>query len=42
MKIEKVGKRVANLHSENEYGISIRNLKQLLSHRLVLKKVHSH
>ena len=38
MKIENVGKRVANLHGEDEYGISIRNLKQLLSHGLVLKK----
>ena len=40
MKIEKVEKLVANLHDKNEYVIRIRNLKQALSHELVLKKVH--
>ena len=40
MKIEKVEKLVANLHDETEYFINIRNLKQALNHRLVLKKVH--
>ena len=40
MKIEKVEKLVANLHDKTEYVIHIRNLKQALSHRLVLKKVH--
>ena len=38
MKIKNVGKRVANLHGEIEYGISIRNLKQLLNHGLALEK----
>ena len=41
MKIEKVEKLVANLHDKTEYVIHIRNLKQALNHRLVLKKVHS-
>ena len=40
MKIEKVEKLVANLHDKTEYVIHIRNLKQALNHRLVLKKVH--
>ena len=40
MKIEKVEKLVANLHDKTEYFIYIRNLKQVLNHRLVLKKVH--
>ena len=39
-KIEKVKKRLVNLHDKTEYVISIRNLKQALNHRLVLKKVH--
>ena len=39
MKIEKVEKRVANLHDKTEYVIHIRNLKQPLIHGLVLKKV---
>ena len=39
MKIEKVEKLVVNLH-ETEYVIYIRNLKQALNNRLVLKKVH--
>ena len=39
MKIEKVEKLVANLHDKTEYVIQIRNLKQVLNHRLVLKKV---
>ena len=38
-KIEKVEKAVANLHDKTEYVIHIRNLKQALNHRLVLKKV---
>ena len=41
MKIERVEKLVANLHDKTEYVIHIRNLKQALNHRLVLKKVHS-
>ena len=40
MKIEKVEEVVANLHDKTEYVIHIRNLKQALNHRLVLKKVH--
>ena len=40
MKIEKVEELVANLHDETEYVIHIRNLKQSLNHRLVLKKGH--
>ena len=40
IKIEKVEKLVANLHDKNEYFITIRNLKQALSHELVLEKVH--
>ena len=40
MKIEKVEKLVANLHDKTEYVIHIRNLKQVLTHRLILKKVH--
>ena len=39
MKIEKVKKIVANLHESTEYVIHIRNLKHLLNHGLVLKKV---
>ena len=40
MKIEKVEKLVANLHDKTKYVIHIKNLKQSLNHRLVLKKVH--
>ena len=40
MKIEKVGKLVANLHDETEYVKDIRSLKQTLNHGLVFKKVH--
>ena len=40
MKIEKVENLVANLHDKTEYFIHIRNLKEALNHRLVLKKVH--
>ena len=40
MKIGKVEKLVANLHDKIEYVINIRNLKQALNQRLVLKKVH--
>ena len=35
IKIEKV-----DLHDKTEYVINIKKLKQALSHRLVLKKVH--
>ena len=40
MKIEKVEKFVANLYDKTNNFIYIRNLKQVLNHRLVLKKVH--
>ena len=40
MKIEKVEKFVTNLNDKTEYVIHIRNLKQVLNHRLVLQKVH--
>ena len=39
-KIEKDEKLVANLHDKSEYVIHIKNLKQALNHRLVLKRVH--
>ena len=38
MKIEKVEKLVANLLDKTEYVVKIRNLKQALNHRLVLKQ----
>ena len=37
MKIEKF---VSNLHDKTQYVIYIRNLKQALNHRLVLKTLH--
>ena len=40
IKTEKVEKLAANLDDKTEYIIHIRNLKQALNHRLVLKKVH--
>ena len=40
MKVENVEKLVANLHDRNEYVIHIRNLKQAVNHRLILKNVH--
>ena len=39
MKIEKVEKRVANLHDKNENVIHTRNLKQASNRRLVLKEI---
>ena len=39
MNIEKVEKLVANLHHKTEYVIHI-NLKQVLNHKLELKKLH--
>ena len=41
MKMEKVEKLVANLHDKEESFIHIRNLRQALNHKLVLKKVHN-
>ena len=40
MKIEKVEELVANLHDRAKYFLYIRNLKQVLNHKLVLKKIH--
>ena len=40
MKIEKVEELVANLHDKAKYFLYIRNLKQVLNHKLVLKKIH--
>ena len=40
MKIEKVGKLVANLHDKTEYVIHLQNLKHALNHGLVLKNLH--
>ena len=39
MKIEKIENLVSNLHDKTEYVMHIRNLKQALNHRLVLKKI---
>ena len=38
MNFEKVAKLVANLNDKNEYVIHIRNLKQELNYKLVLKR----
>ena len=40
MKIEKVEKRVANLHDKTKYVICIRKLKQALNNGLASKNVH--
>ena len=40
MEIEKVEKLVTHIHDKNEYVIQIRNLKQVLNHGFILKKVH--
>ena len=40
MKFEILEKLVANLHDKTEYVIQIRNIKQALNYRLVLKKLH--
>ena len=40
MKIEKLEKLVANLHNKTEYIVHIINLKQALTHGLIIKKVH--
>ena len=40
MKIEKMEKLVSNLHDKTEYVFYIRNLRQALNHRLILKKDH--
>ena len=40
MKNEKVKKLVANLLDKSEYVVHVRNLKQALNHRLLLKKLY--
>ena len=40
MKIDKCNKLVCNLCDKKNYVIHIRSLKQALSHRLILKKIH--
>ena len=40
IKIKKVENLVANLRDKTEYVIHIINLKQVLNHGLVLKKIH--
>ena len=40
IKIEKVEKFVASLHDKTKYVIHIKNLKQLLNRRIVLKQNH--
>ena len=37
MQIEKIGKLVSNLHDKTEYVIHIRDLKEALNQKLVLK-----
>ena len=39
MKVENFEKLVTNLHDKTEFFIHIRNLKQALNQRLILKKV---
>ena len=40
MEIEKVEKLVTHVYDKNEYVTQIRNLKQVLNHGFILKKVH--
>ena len=40
MEIEEVEKLAANLHDKEGHVIRIRNLKEVLNHGLVLKKIH--
>ena len=40
MRLKNVEKLVANLHDKTEYVKHIRNLKEPVNHRLILKKVH--
>ena len=40
IKINKCNKLVCNLYDKNNYIVYIRSLKEALSHRLILKKVH--
>ena len=40
IKIENIGKLVANLDEKTEFLIPIKNLKQALTHELVFEKAH--
>ena len=40
LKLKKIKKLVTNLYDKFEYVIHIKNLKQAVDHKLVLKKVH--
>ena len=40
MKLEKMEKLVANFYDRTKYVTHIRNLKQVLSQGLILKKIH--
>ena len=40
MKVNKCNKLVCNLYDKKNYVVYIRSLKQVLSHGLILKKVH--
>ena len=40
MKIENVEKPVTDLYDKTKYSIYIKDLKQALNHRLILKKVY--
>ena len=40
MKINKCSRLVCNLYDKNNYVVHMRSLKQVLDHRLILKKVH--
>ena len=40
MKLGKIKKLVTNLHDTTKYAIHIRNLKQALNHRLILKRIY--
>ena len=39
-KTKKIENLVTNLYEKNKYVIHIKNLKQVLNHGLILKKVH--
>ena len=40
MKVNKCNKLVCNLYDKKNYVVYIRSLKQVLTHGLILKKVH--
>ena len=39
-KLKNLEKLLTNLYDKNEYVTLIRNLKQALNHKLILKKIH--